>query len=313
MSKRTTFTTVTPLPAGISRHTVLETLHDHFAMIDLNPLVTERHPIKPPPDATAEEFHCKWYAVTDKVNYLPGIYSGSVTFNGCFHDLPDGLQTHIYAPMGLNMKGRWTLGGTLPGEPIQPVEIGLGVPKQGLWLREDVDMKCNFTMVKFVKGTTKKAHGALVKRLVERSQLIEAQAHNDDLAAQLSLRESYPPDYHSQVISPYGNTAYPPANTTYSSPPTSPPLGSSYSDRYSYSDRNSMASQGTGYGIEKQNYFNPVVPDPRSPYVAPLKPKAHNQFQNLAPSALSPPHFTAELPGHESNGPTELANTIRYA
>ena len=292
---------------------MLETLHDHFAMIDLNPLVTERHPIKPPPDATAEEFHCKWYAVTDKVTYLPGIYSGSVTFNGCFHDLPDGLQTHIYAPMGLNMKGRWTLGGTLPGEPIQPVEIGLGVPKQGLWLREDVDMKCNFAMVKFVKGTTKKAHGALVHRLVERSQLIEAQAHNNDLAAQLSLRESYPPDYHSQITSPYASTTYPPANTTYSSPPASPPLGSSYSDRHSYSDRNSTASQGTGYGVEKQNYSNAVVPDPRSPYVAPLNLRAHNQYQNAAPRAPSPPHFAAELPGHESKGPMELDNTTRYA
>ena len=291
---------------------MLETLHDHFAMIDLNPLVTERHPIKPPPNATAEEFHCKWYAVTDKINYLPGVYSGSLTFNGCFHDLPDGLQTHIYAPMGLNMKGRWTLGGTLPGEPIQPVEIGLGVPKQGLWLREDVDMKCNFAMVKFVKGTTKKAHGALVQRLVERSQLIEAQAHNSDLAAQLSLRESYPPDYHSQITSPYGSTTYPAASTTYSSPPTSPPLGS-YSDRHSYTDRNSMPSQETGYGIEKQNFFNAVVPDPRSPYVAPLNAKAHNRHQNAAPRAPSPPQFTAELPGHESKAPMELDDTIRYA
>ena len=292
---------------------MLETLHDHFAMIDLNPLVTERHPIKPPPDATAEEFHCKWYAVTDKVSYIPGLYSGSITFNGCFHDLPDGLQTHIYAPMGLNMKGRWTLGGTLPGEPIQPVEIGLGVPKQGLWLREDVDMKCNFALVKFVKGTTKKAHGALVQRLVERSQLIEAQAHNNDLAAQLSLRESYPPDYHSQTTFPHGSTTNPLANTTYSSPPTSPPLGSSYSDRHSYSDRNSTASQGAGYGIEKQNYFNADVPDPRSPYVAPLNPQPHNQYQNVGPRAPTPPHFAAELPGHESKGPMELDNTIRYA
>ena len=292
---------------------MLDTLHDHFAMIDLNPLVTERHPIKPPPDATAEEFHCKWYAVTDKVNYVPGLYSGSVTFNGCFHDLPDGLQTHIYAPMGLNMKGRWTLGGTLPGEPLQPVEIGLGVPKQGLWLREDVDMKCNFAMVKFVKGTTKKAHGALVQRLVERSHIIEAQVHNNDLAAQLSIRESYPPDYHSQLTSPYGNTTYPPANTTYSSLPTSPPLGSSYSDRNSYSDRDSMASQGTGYGNEKQNHFNAIVPDPRSPYVAPLRPRAHNQFPNGGPRAPSPPQFAAELPGNGPQSPMELDNTRRYA
>jgi hypothetical protein len=36
MSKRTVFTTVTPLPLGVSRATVLETLHGHLEMIDLN-------------------------------------------------------------------------------------------------------------------------------------------------------------------------------------------------------------------------------------------------------------------------------------
>ena len=315
MSKRTNFTTVTALPAGISRETVLETLHDHFGMIDLNPLVTERHPIKPPPNATPEEFHCKWYSVTDKVNYLPGgLYSGSVTFNGCFHDLPDGLQTHIYAPMGLNMKGRWTLGGSLPGEPIHPVEIGLGVPKTGLWLREDVDMKCNFAMTKFVKGTTKKAHGALVQRLVEKAQLIEAQASNNQLAASMSYRNAHPPDYHSQVTDPYGSASYPPTTSAYSSPPTSPPLGPPISnDRHSYTDRHSVASQGTSYSVEKQNYFNAGYQDPRNHYVAPLNPKIQNQYQNTQPNIPSPPQFTAELSGQPMGGPMELDSKVRYA
>lgn len=144
MSKRTYFTTVTSLPAGITRETVLNTLHSHTEMIDLNPLVTERHPIRPPPVATPEEAHCQWYSITDKIAYLPaGLYSGSLTFLGCFHDLDDGLQTRIVAPMGLDMRGRWTLGGSLPGEPIRKQELGLGMPKSGLWLREDVDMKVN--------------------------------------------------------------------------------------------------------------------------------------------------------------------------
>lgn len=34
MSKRTVFTTITPLPAGITRETVIETLHNHFEMIE---------------------------------------------------------------------------------------------------------------------------------------------------------------------------------------------------------------------------------------------------------------------------------------
>jgi len=35
MSRRTIFTTITPLPAGVSRETVLDTLHDHLEMIDV--------------------------------------------------------------------------------------------------------------------------------------------------------------------------------------------------------------------------------------------------------------------------------------
>lgn len=179
MSKRTIFTTLTSLPQGITREVVLESLHNHVEMIDLNPLVEERHPIKAPAKATPEEFHCIWYSMTDKIQYLPGgMYSGKVTYNACFHDLGNGLQTHCYAPMGLDIKGKWTVGGTLPHEPVEPVEMGLGAPKKGLWLREDVDMKCNILMTSFVKKTLKKAHATLVERLVEKSHLLEAEAHN---------------------------------------------------------------------------------------------------------------------------------------
>lgn len=53
---KTQFTTVTPIPAGVTRETVLATLHDHLAMIDLNPTHEERHRINPPPEATPEEY-----------------------------------------------------------------------------------------------------------------------------------------------------------------------------------------------------------------------------------------------------------------
>jgi hypothetical protein len=191
MSKRTVFTTLTPLPAGISRETVRETLHDHLEMIDLNPLVEERHPINPPNTATAEEYHCVWYQLTDKVQYLPGgMMSGKVSYNACFHDLENGLQTHVYAPMGLNIRGKWTLGGTLPGEPVAPVELGVGAPIQGLWLREDVDMKCNILMTSFVKKTLKKAHSKLVERLLMKAQIVTAVIKNQELSSGNSISQT---------------------------------------------------------------------------------------------------------------------------
>jgi hypothetical protein len=187
MSKRSVFTTLTPLPAGISRQTVMETLRTHTEMIDLNPLVEERHSIKPPPNATPEEYHCLWYLLTDRISYLPGMMSGKVSYNCCFHDLENGLQTHCYAPLGLNIKGKWTLGGSLPGEPVAPVELGVGAPLQGLWLREDVDMKCNIMMTSFVKKTLKKAHSHLVERLLVKAQIIEAAEKNQQLTGRLNF------------------------------------------------------------------------------------------------------------------------------
>lgn len=187
MSKRTVFTTVTPLPTGIGRETVMETLHNHEEMIDLNPLIEERHPIKPPSDSTAEEFHCLWYSLTDRVSYMPGgLISGKVSYNSCFHDLAAGVQTHCYAPMGLTIKAKWTLGGSLPGEPVAPVELGIGAPISGLYIREDVDMKCNIMMTGFVKKTLKNAHARLVDRLVSKAQFTGV-AHDMEPVSQISV------------------------------------------------------------------------------------------------------------------------------
>jgi hypothetical protein len=110
MSKRSVFTTITALPQGTTRETVIEFLHNHQEMMDLNPLVKEKHQIKPPPHATPEEFHCVWYSLTDRISYLPGkLGSGDVTYTAAFHDLPNGIQTHCYAPAGV---------GTLPCQQL---------------------------------------------------------------------------------------------------------------------------------------------------------------------------------------------------
>ncbi|OAQ89890.1 hypothetical protein VFPFJ_06304 [Purpureocillium lilacinum] len=173
MSKRTVFTSITPLPAGISRQTALSFLHNHLEMIDLNPLIVRHERIPPPAHCPAEERGCIWYQLTDKVSYLPGgLAASDVDYTCAFHDLPTGLQTHCYAPLGLDIRDRWSVGGSMPGEPREPVELGIGAPATGLYLREDVDMRCNIVMAAFVKKTLKKSHGALVVRLAEKARLI---------------------------------------------------------------------------------------------------------------------------------------------
>lgn len=171
MSKRSVFTTISPLPAGIPREVVLDFLHNHLEMIDLNPLVKERHPIKPPADAPQDELQCIWYSLTDRITYLPGgLASGDISYTCAFHDLPDGIQTHCRAPLNVDIRDKWTLCGTLPGEPAQPVELGLGAPATGLYIREDVDLRCNLLMTGFVKKNLKKSHATLVDHLVEKAR-----------------------------------------------------------------------------------------------------------------------------------------------
>ncbi|CAI4210660.1 unnamed protein product [Parascedosporium putredinis] len=179
MSKRTVFTTITPLPAGITREIAVAFLQDHLRMIDLNPLVIARHPISCPANAPPDEHHCSWYSLTDSISYLPGgKVTGQVSYTAAFNNVSRGVQTHVYAPMGLNIRETWTVGGTLPGEPSEPVELGLGAPQTGLYVREDVDMRCNVLMASFVKKTLKKAHSSLVEAVK-----VEAQRTADTIAA----------------------------------------------------------------------------------------------------------------------------------
>ncbi|CZT00800.1 uncharacterized protein RCO7_03130 [Rhynchosporium graminicola] len=269
MSKRTVFTTLTPLPPGVSREVVMETLKSHTEMIDLNPLVIERHPVKPPSNATSEEYHCIWYQLTDRVQYLPGgLASGQVTYTCCFHDLKDGLQTHCYAPMGLDIKGKWTLGGSLPGEPIAPVELGLGAPLHGLWLREDVDMRCNIMMGGFVKKTLKKAHSALVGRLLVKSQIQEAARKN----AALNDRISTGPHTGSQTSTEYSPSDYDAQSMVEGSisggsprPSQSPPM---FAVQNTSSHRSDPSQNFPNYRSEQS--------DPRTSFDSRLHPAALN-------------------------------------
>lgn len=203
MSKRNIFTTVTPLPPYMPRDLVIATLHDHSEMIELNPLVINHQQCKAPSTAPADEFHCTWYELTDKVQYLPGgVFSGNVSYKACFHDLPMGLQTHVYAPTGLDIKGKWTVCGNLPHEPREPVELGLAnAPREGLYLREDVDMRCNIFMMSFVKKTLKKAHAVLVDRLLVKADLEKGERDRETASFHQSpYQSSYgSPSRHSSI------------------------------------------------------------------------------------------------------------------
>lgn len=166
-------------------------VHNHDEMIELNPLVIEHHPIKTPRDAPADEFlDCVWQELTDKVHYLPGgLVKGKVSYKACFHDIPIGLQTHIYAPTGLDIREKWSIGGSLPGEPPEPRELGVDLPASGLYLREECDMRCNRFLAGLVRKNLDSAHKTLVERILKKAQRIE---QHRETASHLSYSTNSP-------------------------------------------------------------------------------------------------------------------------
>ncbi|KAK3902122.1 hypothetical protein C8A05DRAFT_15773 [Staphylotrichum tortipilum] len=300
MSRHTVFTTVTPLPSGVTREIVLDFLRDHEEMIDLNPLVKERHPIPVPPHAEADELDCLWYSLTDKISYFPGV-SGDITYTCAFHDLQNGVQTHCYAPAGLTIRDKWTVGGSLPGEPAPPVELGLKVPSTGLYLREDVDMACNVIMASFVKKTLKKSHAALVERLKIKAEI--ASTGNN-------RRSGYSKDSPNPIqLNPIGYDTAPSLNNHAShvasaSAPTRRPSSaassvSSYSLQSSPTWSQPTSSRGTSPALSAKSppitqqgsgFQHPVQQRPAEYVAQPWRPFTAPQSEQLvAPVSASTP------------------------
>ncbi|CAN8096716.1 unnamed protein product [Discula destructiva] len=181
LRKKEVFTIITPIPGFIPRQLAIDILHSHSEVITLNPLVLDHRPIKAPRNAASDEFYSTWYEIEQRIQYIPGIGkmgSGKITFTGCFHDMPWGLQTHIYAPMNVDLKNRYRISGNQPGfEPPETQEIGLsslGAPSDGLYLRDDIEIKCNYAVASFVKSQLKAASKDMVARIIKKAELLDA-------------------------------------------------------------------------------------------------------------------------------------------
>ncbi|XWW99824.1 hypothetical protein V2A60_007837 [Cordyceps javanica] len=183
LRKKETYTVVTPIPSYIPRQLALDILQSHSEVIALNPLVLSHRPISAPRNAAADEYYSTWYEITQRVQFIPGVGklgSGQITFNGCFHDMPWGLQTHIYAPMSVDLRNKYRIGGNQPGvEPPEQRELGmedLGIPSTGLYLRQEAEIKCNIAMMSFVKSELQKACKDMVDRIIKKAELLDSGA-----------------------------------------------------------------------------------------------------------------------------------------
>jgi hypothetical protein len=179
MSLKKTFyqTTYTAIPSHIPRQLGIDLLQNHSEIIELNPLVIGHQAIKAPPKAPADEYYSTWYDIQQRIQLIPGtgkVGASKISFHGVFHDLPNGLQTHVYAPGGIDLRHKYSIQGNQPGEPPQPKELGSGAPTSGLYLKQEVEIRCNIMMISFVKKELKSATDVLIARLVKKAELVDA-------------------------------------------------------------------------------------------------------------------------------------------
>ena len=272
--KKEVYTTITPIPGFIPRQLAIDILHSHSEVITLNPLVLSHKAIPAPRDAASDEFYSTWYEITERIQYVPGLGrmgSGRISFNGCFHDMPWGLQTHIYAPMGVDLRNKYRIAGNQPGvEPPELPEIGsaeLGIPSDGLYLREDIEIRCNITVVGFVKAELKKASKEMVQRIIKKAELLDAGVLQG-MIEDGKLRTINPADRSNTVrsaTSRYGSGPSPLASPT--TPHFSMHTVNSPSMPYTVPRPGSMqpgglpprpgtsGSQGTYHGHQSQQYY----------------------------------------------------------
>lgn len=296
MPKRTLFTNITPLPPQVSREVAVAMLHNHDEMIELNPLVIEHHPIKTPRDAPADEFlDCVWQELTDKINY--GVAKGKVNYKACFHDTPNGLQTHVYAPLGLDIREKWSIGGSLPGEAPEARELGVETPRQGLYIREDGDMRCNRMLTSFVRKNLDNAHKVLVERILKKAELVEEH---------VQATSAYPnsPGPQTTRFQPGSHMAKSALLNNDYQRPLSPQMLSPQQD-YGWQNManhpafRSHADEKSGYPQGQRPMSTATLPqyqghDQRISYYAQLQAQQQQQHQQQIPA---PKQFIAELPG----------------
>lgn len=292
LRRKEVFTVITPIPGFIPRQLAIDILHSHSEVITLNPLVLEHKPIAAPQNAETDEYYSTWYEITERVTFVPGIGkmgASIIKFNGCFHDMPWGLQTHIYAPMNVDLRNTYRIAGNQPGfEPPEVPEIGLkalGAPSDGLYLREDIEIKCNVTVISFVKSQMKKAGREMVQRIIKKAELLDAGVLQG-MIQDGKLKTVNPADRRNTIRSPVPS----PLSLHHTSSMAGTPPPQSQSPRMPY-----QRPQSTG---SKHGYRPNTPGSQHNSQSTPYSYNAPNGAVEMpAAEVIQPGQFAVEMPG----------------
>ena len=292
MGKKIVYTKITPLPSNVPRQLALDLLHSHEEMIKMNPLVTGVRTIETPRNAGNDEYFSNWYDITEIITWGFGLKK-KISFNGCFHDQPWGMQSHIFAPMNTDMRQTYRIGGNQPGEPRETRELGVDTPMDGLYLREDVNITCQVPLAAgFVKKEMKDASAAMIERLRRKAELLdEGKLHA--MFEDGKLKTARPTNASTFDQRPMPSPGMPsPGGTASPSGSGSPAPMFSPDSRYSYQAQPSPALDQKGFGR-----YHDVA---RAESVRSSVYTPHYQQQGYRGPEYT--HNGAQLPGSEQKG-----------
>lgn len=333
MGKRSVYTKITPLPSNIPRQLALDMLHSHAEMIQLNPLVTGVKAIEAPRNAASDEFFSQWYEISEIITWGFGMKK-KISFQGVFHDQPWGLQSHVYAPMGTDLRSKYRIGGNQPGEPREARELGVDTPTDGLYLREDMEIVCSVPLTMgFVKKEMKAATATMLNRLTRKAELLEeGQLHAMFENGKLKTAKPNPTPMYADMALPSPNSLPPgsPSLRPYGSPDIrssttySPALDQKGYGRYQDVSRHaSLSSQRSGYipQYQRQGYNGPDYAKSRPdlagvPEIAEVAGDFYHS-DHLAPGQYLPPlkfqgqTFRSELEGDYTLAPAQGPSEVR--
>jgi len=170
MMRMTKYTIINPLSAGILCQLTVDMLHLHDEIIELNPLVLKHHFVKALNNIFSDEYFLTWHEITKHLQYI-----SKMTFKKVFHNMPWGLQTHIYALTEINLKNKYQIKGSQLNKPWMLWELSNKNSINELYLQENVKIMCNFIITSYVKKNVQKASAMLIAQMLKKAKLLNAE------------------------------------------------------------------------------------------------------------------------------------------
>jgi hypothetical protein len=175
------------IPLHVSPENAIRLLHDHVALILLQPLVTSAVAVPAPPgfhfSGPGEEAHfggpnslahLHHYTVSETITLIPGIGAWgkkSISFDARFLDTPEGVKGYSDAGLGVGVYSTFT---------VQPKEGGEG----GWVLRQDVRAECPWLLMPLIKLSFQTAQEGWHKNVIAKLAEIRKEEGGGDAGTQ---------------------------------------------------------------------------------------------------------------------------------